>query len=514
MREADRRAIASGIPSLTLMENAGHQIVVAMAAAFPDFASLRIGILSGRGNNGGDGFVIARLLHERGIASQTVVIGGSQDLRGDAAVNLTRLRDLGVSIDEAADEQAWGRVRGSVLAADLIVDAIVGTGLSSPLTGLAAAVVRDVNAARRRVVAVDLPSGVIADRPDLPGESIEATLTVTLGAPKVALTQPPAETRAGGLVIADIGIPAEVIARLDGGWMELVTRDSARRLLPWRRPDSHKGDYGHILVVAGSPGKTGAASLAAMAALRSGAGLVTVATPAPCADVVASLGREYMTLSLQSDAGLVTAASLPPVLAFDADVVACGPGLGRSAAVTAFIGGLVGQCRKPVILDADALQGIARNLDVLERRRGIPTVLTPHPGEMAVLTGRSIADVRSNRIDIARDFATDHGVAVVLKGARTVIAMPNGNVSINTSGNPGMATGGTGDVLTGALAAWMAQVPNLDAACRLAVYLHGAAGDLAAEAEGEAGLIAGDLLGCLGRAARGLAASAVRAPSP
>jgi NAD(P)H-hydrate epimerase len=505
MREADRRAIASGIPSLTLMEHAGSQVVAAMLTAFPDLGSLAVAVVCGRGNNGGDGFVIARLLHDRGIAARTVVIGGSADLRGDAAVNLARLRDLGASVEDVPDEEAWSRLRESIVAADVIVDAIVGTGLSAPLTGLAAAVVRDINAARRRVVAVDLPSGVIADRSDLPGEAVDAALTVTMGAPKLALTQPPAEARAGALVVADIGISAEILGRIGGAWVELVTRESARRLLPGRRQDSHKGDYGRILVVAGSPGKTGAASLAAMGALRSGAGLVTVATPAACADVVASLGREYMTLALESAAGLVTTAALPSVIGFEADVVAAGPGLGRSDAVTAFIGGLVGQCRKPLVLDADALHGIARNLDVFQRRRGISTVLTPHPGEMAALTGRSIASVQANRIDVAREFATEHGVAVVLKGSRTVIAMPNGNVSINSTGNPGMATAGTGDVLTGALAAWMAQVPNLEAACRLAVYLHGAAGDLAAQDEGETGLIAGDLVARLGRAARGLA---------
>jgi NAD(P)H-hydrate epimerase len=480
-----------------------------MQTAFPDLASLRLGVIAGRGNNGGDGFVVARLLRERGANVRAMLVGRHADVRGDAQINLTRLLESGFTVTELAGDADWAAARADLLGCDVIVDAIVGTGTTSPLSGLSADVVRDVNAAGRRVVAIDLPSGLVADRTDVPGAAIEAVLTVTLAAPKLALTQPPAETHAGALVVADIGIPAAVIARLDGGWIELVTREIAGGLLPRRRADSHKGDYGRILVVAGSPGKTGAASLAAMGALRSGAGLVTVATPTPCVEVVASLGREYMTLALPSEAGLVTAGSLQSVLAFDADVVAAGPGLGRSAGITTFIGGLVGQCRKPLVLDADALHGIARNLDVLERRRGIPTVLTPHPGEMSVLTGRSIADIQTNRIDIAREFALDHGVAVVLKGARTVIAMPNGHVSINTSGNPGMATAGTGDVLTGALAAWMAQVPNLESACRLAVYLHGAAGDSAASEEGEAGLIAGDVLAHLGRAARDL-----KSPAP
>jgi NAD(P)H-hydrate epimerase len=496
------------------MENAGRQVVAAMASAWPDLPSVRVAVVSGRGNNGGDGFVVARLLHERRVRVRCVLIGRASDLRGDAATNLQRLRDMHLDVQEAPDEAAWAGVRDGVTQADVLVDALVGTGAASPLAGLAAGVVRDINAARRRVVAVDLPTGLIADRTDVPGDAIVATLTVTLGAPKLAFTQPPAESLVGVLVVADIGIPADVIARLDGSRVELLTRDRVRSLIPARRSDAHKGDFGHILIVAGSPGKTGAASLAAMAALRSGAGLVTVATPASSAPIVASLGREYMTLGLEEgEGGLVAPGALARVLAFDADVIAVGPGLGRSTGALQFVRRLVEQCRRPLVLDADALHALAGDSSALKGRGSAPTVMTPHPGEMAALAGVTAAAVQARRLEVARAYATTHGAVVVLKGSRTVIAAPDGGVAINSTGNPGMATAGTGDVLTGAIAAWAAQVHPVEDACAVAVYLHGAAGDLAAAEEGEIGLTAGDLLARLGRASLGLTSRPAATPA-
>ncbi len=368
-----------------------------------------------------------------------------------------------------------------------------------------AGVVRDINAAGRRVVAIDLPSGLSADRSDVPGEAIAAALTVTLAAPKLPLVQPPAEALAGTLVVADIGIPATVIDSLDGPRVEVLTRDAMAALRGPRRRDSHKGDYGHVLVAAGSVGKTGAASLTGMAALRSGAGLVTIATPASCAPVVAALGREYMTLALEEESGVVAAGALNRILEFDADVLAVGPGLGRSAGVTTLVRTLVERSTRPLVLDADALHAFAGDPGPLARRTGPPVILTPHPGEMAALSGLPIAEVQARRLDVARDFATTNRVVVVLKGARTIIATPDGRAFINSTGNPGMATAGTGDVLTGAVAAWVAQIADVGAACSLAVYLHGLAGDMAAAEQGETGLIAGDVLDRLGRAALALA---------
>jgi NAD(P)H-hydrate epimerase len=512
MREADRRTIEdAGIPSITLMEHAGRQVAAAMATAFPDLTSLRVAVVSGRGNNGGDGFVVARVLRERGVDVSVVLIGRAADLTGDARTNFGR---LGVAAREAPDEAAWRQASAGVLAADVIVDALVGTGLTAPLTGVMAAVVRDINAAGRRVVAIDLPSGLFADRSDIPGDAIAAALTVTLAAPKLPLVQPPAQALTGRLVVADIGIPRSVIDTLDGPRVEVLTRDAMAALVGQRRRDAHKGDYGHILVVAGSTGKTGAASLTAMAALRSGAGLVTVATPASCASVVAALGREYMTLGLEEGgAGDLAAGAVTQVLEFDADVLAIGPGLGRSPGVRALVRSLVERSPRPLVLDADALHAFAGDSGPLGARTGPSAILTPHPGEMAALTGLPIAEVQARRLDVARDFARANHVVVVLKGAWTVIAMPDGRAFINSTGNPGMATAGTGDVLTGAVAAWVAQVADAGAACSLAVYLHGLAGDLAAAEHGEVGLVAGDVLDRLGRAALDLTGAAAR-PSP
>ena len=503
MRDADQRTIASGTPSIALMERAGREVVAAIAATFPDHASRRVVIVAGRGNKGGDGFVVARGLRERNSRVLAVLIGRAPDITPDAAVNLERFVRQGGDVIEAPDEKAWTSALPRVRACDLVVDALAGTGLKPPLNGLMARVVRDLNGAGKPVVSIDLPSGVCADTPELSGDVIHAALTVTLGAQKVGLLQPPATDVAGRIVVADIGIPRDIIDGLEGPRVETLTAERLRPLVGARKPDAHKGTFGHVLVVAGSTGKTGAASLSAMGALRSGAGLVTVATPASSAPVVATLGREYMTLPLEEDGGLVAAAAAARVLAFEADVVAAGPGLGRGTGVVAFVRALVEQCTRPLVLDADAIQALTGVVDLLKKRRA-PTVLTPHPGEMAAITGRSIADVQANRLDAAREFAQRSGAVVVLKGAGTVIASPDGRAYINSTGNPGMATAGTGDVLTGAVAAWAARVQPIEDAAALAVYLHGAAGDLAAADVGEVGLIAGDLLDYLGPAARNL----------
>jgi NAD(P)H-hydrate epimerase len=388
-----------------------------------------------------------------------------------------------------------------VLAVDLIVDALVGTGLAAPLSGLYQTVVDDINATPAPVVSVDLPSGLSADTPDVIGPAVDAALTVTLGAPKLPLVLPPAEALAGTLVIADIGIPAAVVDGVDGPRVDLLTRDAMRALVPPRAASSHKGDYGHVLVVAGSPGKTGAAVLAARAALRSGAGLVTVATPAGCVPLVAPHGPEFMTLALDEDAdGHVSARAADQVLAFDADVIAMGPGLGRSPAVRAFVRSVVEQSGVPLVLDADALMAFAGEPDRLIGRDDVDLILTPHPGEMAALTGLSTDDVQADRLAAARGFASDHRAYLVLKGHRTIVATPEGQASINLTGNPGMATAGMGDVLTGVLAAWIAQLMDPAAACRLGVYVHGLAGDLAEADEGDVALVAGDVVARLGDA--------------
>jgi ADP-dependent NAD(P)H-hydrate dehydratase / NAD(P)H-hydrate epimerase len=501
MREADRRTIEEiGIPPLVLMENAGRQVVAAMEAMHSDLLELDVAVLCGRGNNGGDGFVVARTLLQRGVDVSVFLMGSVAEVRGDARTNLEILGRLGLTVVEIADSQAWELHFSEVSDCTLIVDAIFGTGLNAPVSGFLESVIADVNASGIPVVSIDLPSGLSADSADPIGDSIEAGMTVTLAAPKLPLVLPPAETRAGDIVIADIGIPSDILETIEGPRVDLLTRASMRELIVPRTPDSHKGDYGRVLIVAGSRGKTGAAHLAAVGALRSGAGLVTVATPWSCQPVVAAMGPEYMTQALkETDEGL-DPEGVERVLELARDVIAIGPGLGQAPSTREFIKRLVDRATMPLVIDADGLNAFGSDPDRLAGREGREVIITPHPGEMARLVGMSTDEVQASRLEIARNFAVAHHLYVVLKGHRTLIATPDEKVFINPTGNPGMATGGTGDVLTGMIAAWLAQLLDAEVACKLAVYLHGLAGDLAEADEGEVAMTSTDVAGHLGDA--------------
>ncbi len=495
MREADRRTIEGvGIPSLVLMENAGRQVVAVMQTTFDDLDDRRVAIVAGRGNNGGDGFVVARTLRQRGVDVVVFVVGALTDVRGDARVNLEILGRLGLPVVEIAGQQEWELHSSEIARCGLIVDALFGTGLRTPLSGLLETIVDDINGMSVPVVSVDVPSGMSADTNEEIGPAIAATLTVTLAAPKLPLVLPPARLKVGELAIADIGIPMEVIEALEGPRLELLTREGVRALVPTRREDAHKGSFGHVLVVAGSRGKSGAAHLSAVGALRSGAGLVTVATPDSSQPVVAALGAEYMTLPLpETPAGTVSGEAVDVLLSAPKSVIAAGPGLGSGEGVRSLLMALVPHRDVPLVLDADALNAFEVDPARLTVGDGPPIIVTPHPGEMARLLGVSAAEVQAHRLDSARALATSRGLVVVLKGHRTIIAAPDGTAFINPTGNPGMATGGTGDVLTGMIAAWLAQLGDPISACILGVYLHGAAGDLAADDEGQASMTAGDL---------------------
>ena len=507
MRDADRRAIEEiGLPSLVLMENAGRQTVAAIESIYADLSERHVGVLCGRGNNGGDGFVVARTLAQRDVDVSVFLLGRVADVRGDARTNLEILGRLGMTVVEVADSQAWELHFSEVTDCTLIVDAIFGTGLNAPLSGLIESVVADVNASGIPVVAIDLPSGLSADSHEAIGPCIDAGLTVTLAAPKLPLVLPPAETHAGDIVIADIGIPAEVIESLEGPRVDLLTRASMRELITPRTADSHKGDYGRVLLIAGSRGKTGAAHLAAVGALRSGAGLVTVATPTSCLNTVAAMGAEYMTEPLDEAINGLDPDNIDHLLEIARDVVALGPGLGQAEGTREFVKQFVDRATMPLVVDADALNAFASDPDRLAGREGRDVIITPHPGEMARLVGMSSDEVQASRLEIARNFAAAHRVYVVLKGHRTLIATPDEKVFINPTGNAGMATGGTGDVLTGMIAAWLAQLLDAEAACKLAVYLHGMAGDLAEADEGEVSMTAGDLAAHIGDAVMELTA--------
>ena len=503
MREADRRTIQDlGIPSIVLMENAGRQVLDAMNAAFGSLAGRRVTVIAGHGNNGGDGYVVARGLRQQQCDVLVCLVGASDEVRGDARINLDILERLGVPVVAVASNVEWDRQKASALDCDLIVDALFGTGLSTPLSGLYETVIDCVNAATAPVVSIDLPSGLSADQSAPIGPAIAASLTVTLGAPKLPLVMSPADSMVGTLVVADIGIPRDVLGGVEGPRIEFMIPAEARTLVPVRAADAHKGTFGHVCVVAGSRGKTGAAHLAGMAALRSGAGLATVATPESCLATVASMGAEYMTVGLSEGAdGCVTRRASKAVGKIVCDVMAIGPGLGTGVSQRAFVQDVLAHATRPIVVDADALNVLAANgARHLRARKGQVVIITPHPGEMARLIGSTARDVQNRRLDVASAFAAERGVIVVLKGYRTVVAAPDGRIFINSSGNAGMATGGSGDVLTGVIAAWLVQMPDPVDACRLAVYLHGAAGDLAARAEGQVAMTAGDILRHLGQA--------------
>ncbi len=502
MREAERRTIEErGVPSLRLMERAGEEVVAAIEAHVESRPG-PVTVLCGRGNNGGDGWVVARLLRERGWDVHGVLFGRADDVSGDARKNMERARQVGIPAAEVQDDDDWDRCRSRLAAGCLIVDALFGTGLTRPLTGLLATVARDVNAAGGSVVAIDLPTGLLSDLSRRDDPCLRAALTVTFAAPKLALALRPAP--AGRVIVADIGVPAAVVAELAAPRIRLLAAETIRPLVPVRPTEAHKGDFGRVVIAAGSRGRTGAARLAGLGALRAGAGLVTVATPASCLGLVAQ-EPEYMTLGLPDEEGVATGDGLEELLAGQWDVVAAGPGLGTGAGCRKIVRALLDRPdRGPLVLDADALTVCGEHRDLLRGRvRGrpaAPVVITPHPGEMARLSGTTVADVQRDRVAAAHSFATEHGVHVVLKGARTVIAAPDGAVAINTTGNPGLAKGGSGDVLTGVVAAWLGQVRDVDAAVALAVHLHGLAGDLAAREMGESGVLARDIARCLGPA--------------
>ncbi len=496
MREVDRAAIEDlGIPSLVLMENAAIGVVEALGKAYGEAESAAV--FCGPGNNGGDGLAVARHLVVRGWEVRVFLVTGGRDLSGDAAVQLGICRKAELPVLEIASGDGLAAALEAAAECDVVVDALFGTGLARPLEGLFAQVVDAINALPAPCVAVDLPSGLSGSQVRPIGPHVQADLTVTFAAPKVAHVFPPAADAVGEMVVTDLGIPPRLIEEVEeeAGDLHLLMGEELADLLPEREPGSHKGDYGHALIVAGSPGKAGAAILAARAAVRAGAGLVTAAVPEPILQTVDLGSIESMTLGLPAGAAGQIAERAADVLLDAAEgkaVLALGPGLGQEPATAATIRRIVLECPLPLVLDADGVNAFAGRAGELAGRRA-ETILTPHPGELGRLLGISTSQIQEDRLAAARGAAEETGAIVVLKGHLTLVASGTA-VFVNPTGNPGMATGGTGDVLTGLIAGLLAQ--GLDAldATLVAVYLHGLAGDLAASRLGEAPLAAGDLI--------------------
>jgi ADP-dependent NAD(P)H-hydrate dehydratase / NAD(P)H-hydrate epimerase len=504
MREADRLTTERfGVPGLTLMENAGNALAQFLAANFAPINRRRIAVLCGKGNNGGDGFVVARKLAEMGAPPRVFLFADPSEIHGDAAVNLERLKDVAVKPAIVRNTANWQAARKTLASAHIVVDALLGTGLRGKVEGLLAEVIDDANrlVSSRATVALDIPSGLSGDSGEVSGPAVFADYTITMTAPKIGMILSPASFCVGSLTVADIGTPRDLL--------DEISRSSVRWTEPWefravrfrRKENSNKGNFGHALIVAGSVGKAGAAALAGLGALRSGAGLVTATTPEPALASVAGFAPELMTEPLHATPAGTIARDVFDSGGFAAilrgkNALAIGPGLTTHEDTQQFVRSvLASKPEVPIILDADGLNAYAGRANDLRAPHGALAV-TPHPGEMARLLGCTVKDVQERRLDIARKAAADWNAFVILKGHQTVIAAPDGSAWINSTGNPGMATAGTGDVLTGMLAGITAQfgAKSWPLTLAMGVYLHGLAGDMASTGAGGGPIVASDLI--------------------
>jgi ADP-dependent NAD(P)H-hydrate dehydratase / NAD(P)H-hydrate epimerase len=515
MRALDRLAIDTyGIPGVILMENAGAQVARILWQEFPDLSVRPVAVLCGQGNNGGDGFVIARYLHNANVSVQVFIMGEPENIRGQARTHLEMLMRVGV-LPQAVNTPESAQVVGAQLANyDILIDALLGTGLKAGVSGIFQQIIADMNASGRPIVAVDIPSGLSADVGTLIGGHVQAHLTVTMALPKRGSLLYPAAKHVGKLVVVDIGFPAAVREHESVRCHVLEPLTIASQLVR-RTADTHKGSYGHLLIVAGGLGKTGAGVLASLAAFRSGAGLVSYALPHALNTAMEAKLTEVMTIALpEAEEGVLGADAGKRVMEWSEgkDALILGPGLGTHPETVRCVHEILRQVRLPLVLDADGLNALALDPQSLSDIQA-SLILTPHPGELARLQQTTTAAIQADRLTAAREAAQAYHAIVVLKGAHTIIAEPEGTLYINLTGNPGMATAGSGDVLSGVIGALLGQGYAPSLAARIGVHIHGLAGDLAATTLGERALMAGDLVDMLPRAfqqielGRGLCAS-------
>ncbi len=501
MREFDRRAVEEfGVPSIVLMENAGRHVAQVVMDAYGPVAGKRITVIAGRGNNGGDGFVAARHLRDAGANVAVFLLADPADVKGDAKINFDILQK---SRQPIGPNPSPSELASVLIHSDVVVDAIFGTGLRNEIKGLAADAIQAINISHRPVVAVDLPSGLDADTGKIWGICVKADYTVTFALPKLGLYTYPGAENVGKIIVGDIGIPQTLYSDIT---VELPGDDWVASRLPVRFPEAHKGTFGTTLVIAGASGFTGAAAMASEAALRAGTGLSEVAVPASLQDLMATKLTEVMTRALpETDIRSVSDSALQTALGLSekATALVLGCGMSTHPSTCRFVQEFVKAVKKPMVVDADGLNCLAEDIQALAGAHD-ELILTPHPGEMARLVGTGTAAIQSDRIGAAKEAASRFHSIVVLKGARTLIADPTGRVFINPTGNVGMATGGTGDVLAGAIGGLLAQgISPLDAAV-CGTYIHGRAGDIAADILGTAGMIAGDVLRALPEALKWL----------
>ena len=496
MQAVDRQTIDKiGIPGVVLMENAGRGVAEEIVKLFAAADSPRALVLAGKGNNGGDGYVVARHLLDRGWDVQTLVLAERDAVKGDADVNLSALESCDGPVSFAPDEASLQTRLSAVGKFTVLIDALFGTGLTKPLHGAPLQAIEWLNLQQTPVVAIDIPSGIDASTGCVMGAAVKAALTVTFAYPKIGQVSYPGAGFVGELAVVDIGIPAQVARQVSRDCL-LIDADEGRCLLPKRSRDGHKGTFGHLLVLAGSPGKCGAAVMTAESGLRGGAGLVTLACPQSVQSIAASQLTEVMTAPLVDSQGEVCLQALDELmpLTVGKQALAIGPGMGLGKETGDLIRLLVQDTDLPTVIDADGLAALSGHMNIFKRKVDRQIVLTPHPGEMARLTGISIAEIQSDRFSAARDFAMSHQLVLVLKGARTLTASPDGRVYVNNSGNAGLASGGMGDVLTGLIGSLLAQGLAAFDAAALGVYLHGLAADRLLDTFGDAGLLATDVM--------------------
>ena len=497
MQELDRKAIETyRIPGVVLMENAGRGAAEVISGYFPEIQKKKVAIIAGKGNNGGDGFVIARYLLNQGIYVRVYLLTDPNGLRGDAETNFSIFHRMKGEVISVPSTKDYIKVKRDLEKFDILIDGIFGTGLDAEVRGYYREVIDHLNTLQKPIVAIDIPSGLDGDTGKPLGTAIRASLTITFGLPKIGHLIPPGLDYVGKVKVVDIGIPKKLVEEEKFSTYLLEKEEIQRWLSIPRNPDTHKGDYGHLLVIAGSVGKTGAAVMACQAALRMGAGLVTLAIPKSLNPILEMKLTEVMTEPLPETPKQtlsLRAFSAIARLCENKKAVIIGPGLGTIKETQSLILKLIRTIDLPIIIDADGLTALATQPKTLPiKNRSL--MLTPHPGEMARLTRSQVKEVLENRVGLSRNFAQSQHVHLVLKGHPTLITTPKGEVYINPTGNPGMASGGTGDVLTGMIGGLVCQGFDILTSLQVAVYLHGMAGDEGAQEKGEKSLIATDII--------------------
>ena len=495
MQAIDKFAIKHyRLAGLVLMENAGRGVATLMHRKIPDMKDKKVMIIAGKGNNGGDGFVIARHLHNSGVAVQVLLLGKRSRLKSDARTNADIAFKMEIPVHEVSENNLSSK-NHSLRHCHIIVDAIFGTGLSKPAGGLYQKIIKKINSSGKCVVSVDIPSGVDSDSGQLMGPYVQADLTAALGLMKRCHLLYPAAEATGDVEVLDISIPSQAVESQKIK-IELLEETDIQAWLPKRTPNTHKGDYGHTLVVGGSRGKGGAAGLAALAALKAGAGLVTLAVPESCHRSLEFNPLETMSVPLpETKSGSLSLQALDTLIEHTQgkNALAIGPGLSTHAATVDLLRLYLPQVECPMVIDADGLNCLSQGIEIFSELQG-PVILTPHPKELSRLSDWPVKKILEHRLETASDFSQTHSVILLLKGARTLIAHPEGEIWINPTGNPGMATAGSGDVLTGIIAGLLSQGLEAKHAAAAGAYLHGLAGNLYAAQYGEASLIGGDLI--------------------